>query len=225
MVEHYCSVKSAAECETRRVTYSTLVVGSLAALRTSIDDETMADLPAEGDVVVLPTAAAFTGSAEASLAVVEALEGTGLRLEALMVTDRASADEPYFVQRIAEADLVVLCDGAALHARTVWRATPVGEALRAARRLVAVGAVASVLGEVMIDPRGGAPTTGLGWRLGLVVSAPASDDLLDRTRALLQPVETLVVLGPMGVLAHDGARWHVLVDDVIVTRGHDHVIL
>jgi len=85
-----------------------------------------------------------------------------------MVVDRVSAGENHFATRIVEASLVVLCDGSALHARSVWRDTPVGEALARARSLVAVGASASVLGEVMIDPRGGAPTTGLGlsaaWR-------------------------------------------------------------
>ncbi|HUV58288.1 MAG TPA: hypothetical protein VMV96_05755 [Acidimicrobiales bacterium] len=207
------------------MTYSTLLVGSLGALRAGLDDQLLGDIGPGADVVVLPTAAAFTGAAEAALAVAGALEGTGASVEALMVTDRASADEPHFVERLGQADLVVLCDGSPLHARTVWRATPVGEALSGARRLAAVGSVASVLGVIMIDPRGGAPTTGLGYRPGLVVCVGEGEDQLTRTRSLLAADETLVVLGPSGVLAHDGTAWHVIVDDVEVTRGHQRVVL
>jgi len=207
------------------MTYSTLVVGSLGALRAGLDDQLLGEIGAGADVVVIPTAAAFTGAAEAALAVAEALEGTGARVEALMVTDRASAEEPHFVERLGQADLVVLCDGSPLHARTVWRATPVGEALPGVRRLVAVGSVASVLGVVMIDPRGGAPTTGLGYRPGLVICVGEGEDQLTRTRSLLAADETLVVLGPSGVLACDGTAWHVIVDDVEVTRGHQRVVL
>ena len=207
------------------MTYATLVVGSLGALRAGLDDQLLGEIGPGADVVVIPTAAAFTGAAEAALAVAEALEGTGARVEALMVTDRASAEEPHFVDRLRQADLVVLCDGSPLHARTVWRATPVGEALPDARRLAAVGSVASVLGVVMIDPRGGAPTTGLGYRPGLVICVGESEDQLARTRSLLAADETLVVLGPSGVLTHDGTAWHVIVDDVEVTRGHQRVVL
>jgi hypothetical protein len=206
------------------MTYSTLVVGSLAALRASLEGGFLGEL-AGGDAVVVPTAAAFTGAAEATIGIADALEGTGLRLEGLMVTDRPSADEPHFARRVAEADLVILTDGSALHARTVWRATPFGEALRNARALVAIGSVATVLGDVMIDPRGGAPTTGLGYRPGIAICARESDDLLDRTRSLLKSDVTLAVIGPMGVLGHDGNLWRVVVDDVAVTRGQDYVNL
>lgn len=207
------------------MSYTTLVVGSLEALGTALDDQLLGDLGGHADVVVLPTAAAFTGLAEAALAVAQILEGRDVRVEALMVGDRAAAYEPHFVERLAGADLVVLCGGSALHARTVWRATPVGEALRAVRRLVAVGSVATVLGEVMIDPRGGAPTTGLGYRPGLAICVGEGEEQLARTRSLLAPDETLVALGPLGVLARDDTAWHVIVDDLDVTRGHQTVVL
>jgi len=180
----------------------------------------------EADVVVLPTAAAFVGAAEASVAVARVCEGFDARVEALMVGDRASANEPYFAQRISEADLVVLCDGSALHARTVWRHSPVGEALAAARSIAAVGSVASVLAGVMIDPRGGAPTTGLGLIEGVAFSPPSSDDQLARTRKLVAKEIALVVLGPRGVLRHADGEWTVLEgDDVVVTRGEDVAVL
>lgn len=206
------------------MTYSTLVVGSLGALRAGIEQWVLPDLDGD-DALIVPTAAAFTGAAEAAIGVAEALEGTGLRLEGLMVTDRLGAEEPHFSRRVADADLVVLCDGSALHARAVWRASPFGDALHHTRRLVAIGSVATVLGDVMIDPRGGAPTTGLGFRAGIAMCVGENDDQLERTRSLLGSDVVLVVIGSMGVLGHDGNSWHVESDDVVVTRGHDHVRL
>lgn len=199
-------------------------MGSLESLRAALDDQLLGELGAEADVVVLATAAAFAGMAPAALAVASALEGS-VHVEALMVGDRAAANEPHFVERLARADLVVLCDGSALHARTVWRATLVGEALRTVRRLAAVGSVATVLGDVMIDPRGGAPTTGLGYRPGLAICVGEGEEQLARTRSLLTSGETLVALGPLGVLARDQTAWHVIVDDLEVTRDHQTVVL
>jgi len=199
---------------------SVVAVGSLDALAGYLSDPSLSDLQSGADVVVVPTAAAFLGAAQAALEVAHKLEGLDARLEALMVTDRASAHEPHFAQRIHDASLVVLCDGAALHARSVWRETPVGLALARAFHLVAVGASASVLGEVMIDPRGGAPTTGLGFTSGVAFCAPANDEQLARTRTLLDADTALVVLGARGVLVNVRGTWRVIVDrDVTVSRG------
>lgn len=179
----------------------TIVAGSLAALAGALEGIDASD------VVVVPTAAAFAGATEAAVAAAVALEGVAGRVEALMVTDRESAREPYFVERVASATLAVLVDGSPLHARAVWRDSPVGEALRDSATLVAVGAVATALFPVMVDPRGGAPTTGLGWREGPVVTGPAPGDRLARTRALLDAARDLVVVGPTGVLVVEGGAW------------------
>jgi hypothetical protein len=76
----------------------------------------------------------------------------------------------------------------------------------------------------MIDPRGGAPTTGLGFRGGAALCLPASDEQMTRTRDLLRDV-TLVVIGPSGIVRHDGTEWSVVAGDVVATRGHDVVDL
>ncbi|MEO9181705.1 MAG: hypothetical protein ABI298_08670 [Acidimicrobiales bacterium] len=201
---------------------SVLAIGSLAPLA---DVVRRLGLLSDADVVVVPTAAAFTGITEAALEVAMVLNDLDVRVEALMVRDRTSAAEDYFTQRLKESDLVELCDGSPLHARSVWRDTAFGEAIGAAKRIVAVGAVASVLGEVMIDPRGGAPTTGLGHRSGIAIAVPASDDQMRRTRSLLASDVALVTLGPLGVVRHDGIRWRVESADVVVTRGLDVVEL
>ncbi len=201
---------------------SLFVVGSREGLRAVFGDHALAARGPDVDVVILPTAAAFTGAAEASVAVAQVCSEFDVRVESLMVTDRASAGEAYFSARIVEADLVVLCDGSALHARAVWRNTPVGDAIGSASNLVAIGSVASVLGDVMIDPRGGAPTIGMGLCRGVALCVPSSDDQLARTRSLVAKDTSLVVVGPRGVLHYAKEAWRVIDgDDVVVTRGQD----
>jgi len=204
---------------------TTLVVGSLEALREVLASGGLVTLASGADVVIVPTAAAFTGITEAAIELSTVFDDIDVKVEALMIAERASCAEPYFAQRIGQADLVVLGDGSALHAMSVWRGTPVGDAIRDTHQLIAVGSCASVLGEVMIDPRGGAPTTGLGYREGLAIGVQASDDQLARTRALLGDEVTLAVLGPRGVVHFDGTKWSKASDDVIVTRAETEVAL
>lgn len=199
----------------------TMAVGSLDALAHELRDNERLALREGAHVVVVPTAAAFVGSGDAANAVASLCEEFGYAVEALMIDDRAASHDPSFVQRIGAADLVVLCDGSPLHARATWRATPVGESLERAACLVAIGSVATVLGEVMIDPRGGAPTTGLGYRRGVAFAVAATEEQTARTRSLLASDVALVVLGRQGVVAWDGASWRVINDDVVVTRGPD----
>ncbi len=210
------------EWETHRVNGTIVAAGSLGALGAVFRDNSLLGLPADADIVVLPTAASFTGVAEAAVAVAQVCNEFDVRIEALMVTDRASSAEPYFVGRLVNADAVILCDGSALHAKTVWRNSPVGDALKSAARLIAIGSVASVLAEVMIDPRGGAPTIGLGLFSDVAIATTASDDQLARTRSLVGEEIALVVLGPLGIVERANGAWRVVAgDDVIVTRGSE----
>jgi hypothetical protein len=204
------------------VTATTVLVGSLDALVSSVRSG-LVPLAPGADVLVVPTAAAFTGLELAATEIATALAEFDVTVEALMVARRPDAQDPALTQRLCDADLVVLSDGSSLHAKSVWHETPVGEGIRDARRLVAVGSVATVLGGVMIDPRGGAPTMGLGYRPGVVVGSPESPEQLARTRTLLGPEVTFALLGPRGVLAFD-ERWFV-VHDVPVTRGDEVVEL
>ena len=171
------------------------------------------------DCVVVPTAAAFTGATEAAVRAAEALSPLGVRVEGLVVVTREEAANEYVSRRVGEADLVVLLDGAALHARAVWRDSALGAALAGARRLLAVGDVASLVMSVMIDPRGGAPTTGLGLRRGLVVARRTSVDQLARTRTLVGEDVAFAVLDEDGVVVGETGRWRVAAGTVEVTRG------
>src|ERR1700691_1908137 len=133
-----------------------MAVGSLAALAEVVTHGELLVVNDDSDVVVLPPAAVFIGSTQAAIELSVLFEASGAHVEALMHIDRSSRDEPYFAQRVREADFVVLSDGSALHAKSVWHETPIGEALRDADFVIALGALSSVLGDTMIDPRGGA---------------------------------------------------------------------
>ncbi len=192
------------------------LVGSLGAL---------ADAPAvgflrAGDLVcVLATAAAYSGAERAFAEVRATLADCPATLELLEAGDRRACDDAAGAARVSAADLVVAVDGAALHARALWRATAIGARL-GERPLVAVGSVGSVLGVTMIDPRGGAPTTGLGLFDDVVVCAQAPEELARRTRTLVDPHLTLVEMGPTSILTWRDGRWRVVrLGDAVVTRG------
>jgi hypothetical protein len=195
---------------------TTVLAGSLSAAVPVIGSLGLAP---GADCVVVPTAAAFTGATVATVRAAETLAPLGVRVEGLVVVNREDAGNDYVARRVGEADLVVLLDGAALHARAVWRDSSLGAALAGSRRLLAVGDVASLVLAVMVDPRGGAPTTGLGYRDGLVVATRAPGDQLARTRDLVGADATLAVLGEDGVVVGEDGRWRVAAGSVEVTRG------
>lgn len=186
--------------------------------------QALADAPAitslgRGDrVCVVATAAAFSGADRAMAELVETLAGCEATFELLAAGDRRACDDPAVAARLGAADLVVALDGAALHARTAWRQTALATALGKSSP-VAVGSVASVLGATMIDPRGGAPTTGLGLFDEVVVCAPSPEELARRTRSLVGPQLTLVEMGPNTILTYHDATWRLVrADAVVITR-------
>ncbi len=194
-----------------------LFIGSLDALDVALD-VALAELEGHASprVCVVATAAAFRGPAAAIEEVEQPLARRRANVVTLTVLDRASANDPDVVAIVVASDLVILCDGAVLHARSVWRHSLLGEELGRSS-LLCVGATGSVLGATMIDPRGGAPTTGLGLFDDVVLGVHASAEQSQRTRDLLVR-ETLVELGPRSMVAYDGA-WRVLDGrDLEVTR-------
>jgi hypothetical protein len=187
-------------------------VGSLDALRAP----QVRDVTSATRICVLATAAAFRGPAQAIAEALDMPVWAGATITGVEAIDRRSANDAAVLEEVTSADLVVLVEGAALHARSVWRASALGDVLGASR-LVAVGSVGSVLGATMIDPRGGAPTTGMGLFDDVVLSVPAGAEQTQRTQDLLGARHTLVELGARSVVTYDGT-WRVLVDeDLVVT--------
>ena len=155
-------------------------------------------------VAIVPLAAAFGSPEQTVVAAASWLNPAGAEVEGIMALNRAEADTEALAARVADADLVLIVDGSAMHLRTALKATRLLAEIEAlvARGgvVVAEGSSATVLCDPMVDPRGGAPTVGLGLLAGITVishiageSEETATDKLQRTAALV-PRE-LPVLG------------------------------
>src|SRR5208282_1919843 len=92
------------EWDTRDVP-ETIAVGSASALRDVLELGEPFRVSSQSDVVIVPTAAAFTGATQSAIELSLLFEESDAQVEALMNIDRTSSDEPYFATRILEADL------------------------------------------------------------------------------------------------------------------------
>ena len=155
-------------------------------------------------VAIVPLAAAFGSPEQTVVAAASWLNPAGAEVEGILALNRAEADTEALAARVADADLVLIVDGSAMHLRTALKATRLLAEIEAlvARGgvVVAEGSSATVLCDPMVDPRGGAPTVGLGLLAGITVishiageSEETATDKLQRTAALV-PRE-LPVLG------------------------------
>jgi cyanophycinase len=157
-------------------------------------------------VAVIPTAAAFSHPEKAALEVAEWLSPHGGLVEALMASNREDAQLGDLAARLQDADLIYLTDGSALHLRTVLRSTALLEGIEAVLErgglVAASGGAATVLCDPMIDPRGGAPTVGLGLvdRFCVLTHLGEDDDRhlekLHRAISLCPAELPVIALGP-----------------------------
>jgi len=114
------------------------------------------------------------------------------------------------VQAVADAKFVYLSDGSPLHLRSVLKGSDLYDAMADmyARGgvLAASGAGATVLGDPMVDPRGGAYTVGLGLVSNLAVfpyHGTAAGHLRERSIDLLPSTATLVGIDEETALVRD----------------------
>jgi cyanophycinase len=118
------------------------------------------------DVLVLPTAAAYEHPDRAVAWATRYFAGLGGQVRGLMVLTRPDAADPANAAAVRDARFVYLSGGSPLHLRSVLKDSLVWQALTEAWHSGAVlagsSAGAMVLGDPMIDPRGGALTVGLG---------------------------------------------------------------
>lgn len=165
---------------------------------------------AGGEVVVLPTGAAY----ERPLALVERLvaryEAIGATVEPLMVLSRRDAENAATAERLRTARLALVIGGSPLHLRSVLKDSAVLAALVASWHdggvIAGVGGGATVLSDPMVDPRGGAFTVGLGLVRDLSIASGFTGEVtpgLRRTLALAPTGCAVVALGEQGVLLRD----------------------
>ena len=118
------------------------------------------------DVLVLPTAAAYEHPERSVDAAVAYFRGLGGRARGLMVLRRPDAEERANADAVRAARFIYLSGGSVLHLRSVLKDSSLWQALEGAWHdgavLAGSAAGAMVLGDPMVDPRGGALTVGLG---------------------------------------------------------------
>jgi cyanophycinase len=133
---------------------------------------------AVGEVVVLPTAAAYEHPEKAVETAASYFSRLGVAAKACMVLRREDAEDPAKAGPLRAARFIYISGGSVLHLRSVLKSSLAWEAIVAAWRagavLAASSAGAMVLGDTMVDPRGGALTLGLGLVYQLAVLPHAS---------------------------------------------------
>jgi cyanophycinase len=170
------------------------------------------------EVLVLPTAAAFEHPERAVERATAYFAGLGARVSGLPVLNRRDAEADANVSAIRVARFVYVADGSPLHLRSVLKGSPFYEALVYAYGrgavIAASGAGATVLGDPMVDPRGGAYTVGLGLVPGIAIfpyHGRAADHLRERSVDLLAREGVLVGVDEQTALVRTADKpWEVL---------------
>jgi cyanophycinase len=155
-------------------------------------DEYLLEVAGATEIVVLPTASAFERPEKVVERCVAWFEGLGVTVRPVMVLNRRDAQDDENVKAVKGAAFVYLSDGSPLHLRSVLKESSLLAVLVAGYRnggvLAASGAGATVLGDPMVDPRGGAYTVGLGVVSNLAIfpyHGSAADHLRQRSVELL----------------------------------------
>ncbi len=170
-----------------------------------------------GDVVVLPTAAAYERPERLALQAQQWFSSLGADAAVVDVLARRDAFVTDHVARVRNARLLYLAGGSPMHLRSVLKDTPLWDALVAAWKEGAVlagsGAGADVLGDPMVDPRGGAYTVGLALvpRFAVIPRADTwSPEKMHRTVAICPPGVQVVGVPLRTALIHEpGTGWRV----------------
>jgi len=166
------------------------------------------------EVVVLPTAAAFEQPDRVGQRAVDYFKSLGVKALVLRVLHRGEAEDLKIAAGVRKAKFVYLSDGSPLHLRSVLKDSALFESLLAVYHgggvVAASGAGATLLGDPMVDPRGGAYTVGLGAIRNVAIfpyHGTAADHLRARSIDLLPATATLVGIDEQTALLHRGGTW------------------
>lgn len=181
-------------------------------------DAKLLELAETDEVLVLPTAAAFEHPERAVERATRYFEGLGGRVTALPVLNRRDAETDANVSAVRVARFVYIADGSPLHLRSVLKSSAFYDAIVYAYGrgavIAASGAGATVLGDPMVDPRGGAYTVGLGLVPGLAIfpyHGRAAEHLRERSVDLLARDAVLVGVDEQTAIVRTGdGPWEVM---------------
>jgi cyanophycinase len=184
----------------------------------TVFDTRLLELAGTDEVLVLPAAAAFEHPDRAIARATTYFEGLGARATGLPVVNRRDAESAANVSAMRVARFVYVADGSPLHLRSVLKGSAIYDAMVYAYGrgavIAASGAGATVLGDPMVDPRGGAYTVGLGLVPGLAIfpyHGRAADHLRERSVDLLARDAVLVGVDEQTALVRTGdGPWEVM---------------
>jgi cyanophycinase len=178
-------------------------------------DRTLLDHSAADEVLILPTAAAYEHPGRLVDRGIEWFASLGATARGLELLTRPHALDPAIEDTIRAAKFIYLAGGSPMHLRSVLAHSPAWDAIVEAWEggAVVAGSVAGaqVLGDPMVDSRGGAFTLGLGLVKNVAV-IPQHDqwsiEALHRTRVLSQP--GMVLFGvdeATAAIRHPDGHW------------------
>jgi len=175
-----------------------------------LDASLLESLGAE-EVAVLPTAAAFERPDRAVATAAAYFHALGAKVREVPVLGRPDAHNPEHVEAVRTARFLYLTGGSPLHLRSVLKETPLWEALLEAWRegsaVAGSSAGAMVLGDPMVDPRGGAFTLGLGLLENLAVVPHLGAAAEHRTLKLAPRGVHLVGIPEQTAVVKDANGW------------------
>ena len=173
-------------------------------------DQLLLDELRPSAVHILPTAAAFQNPGAALENARSYFANLGYEIRPIYLLNRSDAFKPEVVGEISRAELLYMIGGSPMHLRSVLRSSPAFETIVGAWEngtcLVGSSASAMVLGDPMIDPRGGALTIGLGVLNNLAILCHAeewSESTKTRTISLVRSPNLLVTIDSKTALILD----------------------
>jgi cyanophycinase len=181
-------------------------------------DTRLLELAGADEVLVLAAAAAFENPERAVERATAYFEQLGVRATGMPVLTRRDAEADANVSAVRVARFVYVADGSPLHLRSVLKGSAFYDAMVYAYGrgavIAASGAGATVLGDPMVDPRGGAYTVGLGLVAGLAIfpyHGRAAEHLRERSVDLLARGAVLVGVDEQTALIRTGGgAWEVM---------------
>jgi cyanophycinase len=173
-------------------------------------DAELLEAAGDDEVIVLPSAAAFEHADRVAERASVYLRSLGAKPRPLMVLHRTEAEDPKIAETVRKARFVYLSDGSPLHLRSVLKDSALFQAILSAYHaggvLAASGAGATLVGDPMVDPRGGAYTVGLGVVAGLAIfpyHGTAANHLRERSIDLLPDQARLVGIDEQTALVRE----------------------
>ena len=172
-------------------------------------------------VAVLPTADAFEHPERMVAAAMAWGERMGVEVQALMVLQRADAQDGGMADVVRQAQALYIVGDQPLHLRSVLKDSPLWEAINELLAngglVVANGGAAAALCDPMVDPRGGAFTLGLGLVQGAALMTETDHWSAERLSRTLDLADKTVVELPSGTaLIRRGTEWETVGDGVVV---------